>query len=252
MHVEKIVILTCDPRMGRNSDRGILRDNEAWAEQVVARRRRPGEHDAPEYIHQQAVSEGRGDAGIRRGMVTAFRAAATAAGKYGAIFLMVGHGSDQMVDLAPAPLLRVTENTIHAARNVETNRRIRSETGPLSYDDETETLLALRDAIVGRFYRLDLGTCNVGRDRGPDLCGRLQRFFDIPSVRGLEGFLWSSRVLPSSLRDGHHSGAGRSVVGVGVTSHRGAEPDRLYGYEIPPNIRWAGGRANHGPEALPP
>lgn len=187
--------------MGQNRDRGLLRENEEWARQVVGYRGRPGEHDRCTYIHQHAVPEGRGASGARKGMVKAFGAAATAAGSCGAIFLMVGHGSEEMVDLAPAPWLRVTEETIVAANQLAENRRVRrqreqsagSETvrdpvPPLSYADEVESLLLLRDAIRGRFRRLDLATCNVGRGRGADLCGRLQRFFGIDQVRGLAGF----------------------------------------------------------------
>src|SRR5690606_8076266 len=95
--MSQMVFLTCDPAMGRPRDRSILRDNQAWADQVVDYYRSHPHPTGTRFFHQTAEPMGRGEAGVRAGMIAAFGAAATAAGREGTIMLLVGHGSEQMV-----------------------------------------------------------------------------------------------------------------------------------------------------------
>lgn len=245
--MSQLVLLTCDPAMGRRRDRSVLRDNQAWAAQIVDYYRSHRHPAGTRIFHQTATPMGRGETGVRAGMITAFAAAATAAGPDGSIMLLVGHGSEQMVDLAPAPALRVTEDAIRAAHRYIGNRRAAPDRHRrLDPGDETEALVLLADAIRGRFNQLDLGTCNTGRGLGATLCGALMGLFDLPSVRGLSGYLWSARVPRDDLADAPADAPGANLMGMGITRDRETRPPQLYGYSIPAGEWWTG-RRSHGP-----
>lgn len=244
--MSQIVFLTCHPEMGRRRDRSILRDNQAWAAQIVDHYRSHPHPSGTRFFHQTAEPAGRGEAGVRAGMITAFGAAATAAGPEGTIMLLVGHGSEQMVDLAPAPALRVTEDAVRAAHRYIGNRRAAPDRHHPEAGDEVEALVLLADAVRGRFNRLDLGTCNTGRGLGVTLCGSLMGLFDLASVRGLSGFLWSARVPRAEVADAPADAAGANLMGMGITRDRATRPPQLYGYSIPAGEWWTG-RRSHGP-----
>ena len=90
--MSQIVFLTCHPEMGRRRDRPILRDNQAWAAQIVDHYRSHPHPSGTRFFHQTAEPAGRGEAGVRAGTITAFGAAATAAGPEGTIMLRTQSG----------------------------------------------------------------------------------------------------------------------------------------------------------------
>lgn len=204
----RIVLLTADATLGRARDRSIARDNERWARQVVERA--AVTRGAHEYFHHHARGPHRSAATVRRTVIEAYEAAATVAGRDGRVVAMMGHGSDAMCDVVPAPHLRVTMDTIRAANTFTGS--------PSDYGSEAEALLLLRNAIGGRFSELYMATCNMGRGTGPSFLRSLGRVIQgdagRPMLYGLAGFLWSNE------EDGR--------VVMGVSAVRGQRPMRVH------------------------
>ncbi len=208
----KVVFLTADHAMGQARDRGMLRDNQRWAAQVAAHSRADPAASGEEYWHHHVTGRYRSAASIRRAIVEGYTAAATIAAPDGWIVALMGHGSDAMCDVGPAPHFRVNMDVVRAANNFA---------GSAGFETEAEALLNLRRAVGGRVSELRFATCNMARGTGTSFLRSLGAVIQVesrPTLYGLDGFLWSQD-------------EGRSVA-MGVIDSRGGSPARLYRTEL--------------------
>lgn len=143
------VFLTADPAMARPRDRAILRDNHDWAAQVVAHAASQPTAGIRRHLHVRGAY--RRPADVRRAIVDGYRTAARQAGDAGQIVVLMGHGSDAMVDLGPAPHFRVDWDIVREANGMA--RQTSTGTTP-GYGTEAESLLALSRAVGGRIAAL--------------------------------------------------------------------------------------------------
>ncbi len=214
------VLLTADENYGgparrgrrrHGDERGLLRENNRWAEQVD---RSDGEEHGGDWDRVMITfpSSFRSQAELLARTLDGYRVACTRAGRDGVVGVLVGHGSGGVtssgaqttpfVDFAPRRLLRVTEQFLQEyGQAMRYGENVTDEFVALR-----EIERAIRESELGR---VDFLTCSVGALGGTRLLRALKHRLHT-RVRGLTGYLESTigddgRVEMRVLQDPHES-----------------------------------------------